>query len=246
MGPSLWAVTRESGVVPRGALGTEPSRVPPSPAQPCPAGPGPPAPSGLDARRSLRGCWCCGHPPRKSRPQRAGRFPAGDRSGDAGSPRGSGRAGGAGAGAAPRFVGAAKTEKRGHASVCRARPEAAEPLASPETTTPGPRRVDHQQLMGSASPAPGLLRASVRPRSIATSSPTARAGYRDSSREGRRRLAPVRRPQGRRGEGRSWAARSRRILPAPLPTASAVRRKKERGHQCPGLPPSTPSLMPRE
>lgn len=48
MGPSLWAVTRESGVVPRGALGTEPSRVPPSPAQPSPAQPGraPPRPRG--------------------------------------------------------------------------------------------------------------------------------------------------------------------------------------------------------
>lgn len=241
MGPSLWAVTRESGVVPRGALGTEPSRVPPSPAQPSPAQPGragPPRALGARCPAKPTGLlvpWPRPPPPRKSRPQRAGRFPAGDRSGDAGSPRGSGRAGGAGAGAAPRFVGAAKTEKRGHASVCRARPEAAEPLASPETTTPGPRRVNHQQL----------LRASLRPRSIATSSPTARAGYRDSSREGRRRLAPVRRPQGRRGEGRSWAARSRRILPAPLPTASAVRRKMERGHQCPGLPLITPSLMPR-
>ena len=100
----------------------------------------------------------------------------------------------------------------------------------------------HLRQRGSAPPEPRLPRASGHPQGISVSSPTARAGHCDSSREGGRRLTRL--PRQGRGEGRSWAARSRWSLPAPLPRAASVRRKGAE-HQCPGPPSSTPSLIPR-
>lgn len=126
-------------MVPGGALGTQPS----------PAGTGPPRPppgtSGLGARCPAEPAGLlvpCPSlslpppppaPPRKSRPLRAGRFPARDHSGDAGSPRSRRRC---------------SPEKRGPARLCRTQPEAAQPLASPQKTPPGPGRVWRQQSGG--------------------------------------------------------------------------------------------------
>lgn len=205
----------------RAAGGRARNRAKSTPAEPPrplpPRSRGPQLCAGLAVQRSLRVCWCRAPPPRKPASSKSrATFLRGITAEMSDPPALADTQRRAALATLHRSVGA--SEKWGRGSLCRTRPEAAPSLR--HLLKPPPVRLTlHQHQMGAAPPKPET---SAHPPSTSASSPTARVGRCDSSREGGRR--PTRVPCQGRGEGRSWAARSRWSSPAPLPGASSARR----------------------